>query len=232
MAESPDLSEIMRRTVQANARFYQGWVNLSLEYLRGISEIFGVTTPSPPAPPDVETSDPGTGVLVLEGEAGTIASGAFLVTNDLGRNMVCELVSAEFADAGGERVPASPRFAPPKVELVPGEQKVVQVMIPIDAKLSPGVAYNGQFSIKGMDGFAIPVVLRRRHQVDESPIEPVVPSEEIKPKPAGRRAGKTAAKRGRTAGSQTGKAEAKRGKTAKKAARKTSPRKAGSRRKS
>src|SRR3972149_4785447 len=149
MADGPDLTEIVRRTVQANARFYKGWVDLSLEYFRGISEIFGAGGLVPSAPrEEVET---GMGVVVLEAEAGGVAQGAFLVTNDLGRKMTCELVSSEFADSSGAKVGAQPRFEPPKLELAPGEQRVVQVVIPIDEKLTAGVAYSGQFAIKGMD---------------------------------------------------------------------------------
>jgi len=175
MADGLDLTEIVRRTVQANARFYKGWVDLSLEYFRGISEIFGVAE----VPVAAEESDPGTdsGVLVLESEAGGEARGAFLVTNDLGRTMSCQLVASAFAEAGGSSVPVQPKFEPATLELAPGEQRVVQVAVTVDDRLSPGVAYTGEFSVKGMEGFAIPVVLRRRHQVDESPIDRELPGD-------------------------------------------------------
>ena len=39
MADKLDLTEILRRTAQANAKLYKGWLDLSLEYFRGLSAI-------------------------------------------------------------------------------------------------------------------------------------------------------------------------------------------------
>jgi hypothetical protein len=164
MAEGLDLSDVFRRTVQANARFYQGWVDLSLEYFRGLTEIFGGAQVEPPA----ETSQPDTGVLVVEGEAGTAVSSAFLVTNDLGRKLTCELVATDFVGPGGTGVALRAAFEPPMVELAPGEQRVVQAVVSVDERLTPGAAYSGAFAIKGMDGFSVPVVVRRRHTVTDT----------------------------------------------------------------
>ena len=170
MAEGLDLSELVRRTVQANARFYKGWVDLSLEYFRGITEIFGGVPESAAGEASLET---GAGALVLEGEAGATPSGAFLVTNDLGRTIRCELVTTEFRDSDGNAFPARATFDPASFDLAPGEQRVVRAALTIDGKLAPGVAYAGAFGIKGMDGFSVPAVVRRQHRVDQSPIERV-----------------------------------------------------------
>jgi hypothetical protein len=178
MADGLDLSELMRRTVQANARFYKGWVDLSLEYFRGITEIFGGAAESAA---QAETLETGAGALVLEGEADTAASGAFLVTNDLGRTIRCELVATEFKDSDGNAIAARTSFEPAAFDLAPGEQRVVRATLPIDGKLAAGVAYAGAFAIKGMDGFSVPAVVRRQHRVEESPIDRVAasaPSEE------------------------------------------------------
>lgn len=183
MAEGLDLTEMFRRTVQANARFYQGWVDLSLEYFRGLTEIFAGAEP---APPSEDTPVAGTGILVVEGEAGTSPGSAFLVTNDLGRKLSCELVSTEFAGPGGEAVTLRASFDPPAVELAPGEQRVVQATIAVDERLTPGVAYTGAFTIKGMDGFTVPVVVRRRHEVEaaDRPDQPAPPPADGPGKPS------------------------------------------------
>jgi hypothetical protein len=166
MADGTDLGEIVRRAVQANAKFYKGWVDLTLEYFRGISEIFGGAQ----AAVAEQDLDPGPSVLVLEGDEGAKASAAFLVTNDLGRSVSCELVASEFKDAKGIVTRAAAAFEPSKLDLAPGEQRVVRVVVPIMSELAPGVAYTGEFAIKGMDGFAVPVVLRRTHRVGESDV--------------------------------------------------------------
>lgn len=201
MADTLDVTEIVRRAVQANAKFYKGWLDLSLEYVRAISEIFGETES---ATPDTEGPDTGAGVLVLEGEAGSAVRGAFLVTNDLGRNVSCEFVVSEFADPDGATVRAKAAFEPATLELQPGEQQVVRVTIPVDGELAPGVAYTGEVAIKGLDGFTVPVVLRRLHRIEDPPSQPDPADrkpETGKPKvqpPAGRKAApkKTAGRRG------------------------------------
>lgn len=172
MADGLDLSEIVRRTVQANAKFYKGWIDLSLEYFRGVAEIFGAPAAAP-ANTEQAGTIAGTGVLVLEGEEGTAVRGAFLVTNDLGRNVSCELVATEFADPSGTKVRAKADFEPPSLQLAPGEQRVVHAVVVIDGQLATGVGYSGEFAIKGMDGFSVPVVLRRRHGLADSFIEQV-----------------------------------------------------------
>ena len=196
MADGLDLSEIVRRTVQANAKFYKGWMDLSFEYFRGISEILGGATES--AAPVKET-DSGAGALVLEGEVGSVVRGAFLVTNDLGRALSCEFAGSDFKDPGGASVLAKPTFEPASLELGPGEQRVIQVAIAVDDRLSPGVGYAGEFFVKGMDGFSVPVVLRRRHRIEESPIggnEPAVAQRASAPNDALTSRGKAAVKKG------------------------------------
>jgi hypothetical protein len=186
MADGLDLSELVRRTVQANARLYKGWVDLSLEYFRHITEIFGG---APDAASQMEGLETGAGALVLEGEAGTPASGAFLVTNDLGRTIKCELVASDFKDADGNTIPAKTTFEPATFDLAPGEQRVVRATLPIDGKLTAGVAYSGAFAIKGLDGFSVPAVVRRQHRAEESPIDRMTAAAEGKGgrKPAGRK---------------------------------------------
>jgi hypothetical protein len=174
MADGQDLSEIVRRTVQANARLYKGWVDLSLEYFRGIADIFGGTPEAAASPTDdsgVDATD--AGAVVLEGESGSAAGAAFLVTNDLGRAIQCALVATDFRDADGARLRAKIAFDPAKFDLEPGKQCVVRVTVPIDDRLTEGVAYSGEFAIDGMEGFSVPVVLRRRHIVEASPIDRV-----------------------------------------------------------
>jgi hypothetical protein len=174
MADSLDLSEIVRRTIQANARFYKGWVDLSLEYFRGITEIFGGSVP---APTQTETpdADAGAGVLVMEGEEGAAVGSAFLVTNDVGRPIPCDIIASEFTDPSGAKVHVKAAFDPQKFELAPGDQRVVKAQITIDGKLTPGTAYNGEFGIRGLTGFAVPVVLRRQHTIEDSLPEPASP---------------------------------------------------------
>lgn len=181
MADELDLSEIVRRTVQANAKLYKGWVDLSLEYFRAVADIFGGVPEAAPSP--AEDLGDNAGAVVLEGEESTSASAAFLVTNDLGRKLQCVLVASDFRDADGNRIAAKLAFEPARFELSPGQQGVVQVSVPIDRKLAEGVAYSGEIAIEGMDGFAVPAVIRRRHAVELSPIDRIAEDEAEKGTP-------------------------------------------------
>ncbi len=165
MADGLDVSEMMKRAVQANAKFYKGWMDLSLEYIRGISEIIGGPSETGDSMPEM---DSGTGALILEGEAGALARGSFLVTNDLEHALSCTFVSSGFRDHANMMARAAPVFDPPTVQLGAGEQRVIQVSIVVSDTLVAGVGYAGEFSIKGMEGFAVPVVLRRQHTPGES----------------------------------------------------------------
>ena len=224
MADGADLSELVRRTIEANTRFYQGWVNLSLEYWRGITEVFGgvqtaVSDASGQAASTVSDA------VVLEAVEGSTASGAFLVTNDLGRTLKCKLVASGFEGADGDAAPAVVKFDPPSFSLEPGEQRVVRATVPIHRKLAAGVAYTGTFGLKGMEGFSVPVVLRKQHAVDVSPIDQLDAPSKTKPsktKPAKKKSVKSAAKKATPkAASKKASATA----TGKVATRKTRPRK-------
>lgn len=172
MADELDFTEIFRRAAQANVKFYQGWLDLSLEYVRGVSDIFaGSGERSGPVDSVEEAAE--VGVLVLEGEKGTAALGRFLVTNDLSRKVSCQLVASQFTDSDGKVVRPKVTFEPKTFELKPGEQRVVQAEIGIGQSLTAGYGYQGKFAIKGMEGVTVPVVLRRRHRSDEMPGIPI-----------------------------------------------------------
>ena len=201
MADGPDLSEIVRRTVQANARFYKGWMDLTFEYWRGIAGILG-GTPVSDAP--VQEMDAGASAVVLEGEAGSVVRGSFLVSNDMEKPVSCAFSSSDFRDPRGSSVPAKASFEPAAVQLAPGEQRVVQVAITVEEALTAGVGYAGEIFIQGMDGFSVPVVLRRTHRLEERPLrEPPDDAPALEEKGAsapGRRSGKKDARHGSVPG--------------------------------
>lgn len=163
MADDSALTDIVRRAAQANAKLYKGWMDLTMEYMRSLSEIFGGATMPAQSSTATQEMDAGPSTLILEGELGAAATGSFLVSNDLDRLISCKLTSTDFADPTGTPAKVRAAFEPPSLELAPGEQRVVKVVITIDESLRPGVGYVGEIAIAGMEGFAVPVVLRRQH---------------------------------------------------------------------
>jgi hypothetical protein len=186
MADGVDFGELMKRAVQANAKFYKGWLDLSFEYFRTISGVLGTETETTTP---VQEAHVGAGALVLEGEAGTMVSGSFLVSNDMDKPISTAFAGSDFRDPRGASVAAKTSFEPTSVQLAPGEQKIVQVSIYIDDKLSPGVGYAGEVSIKGMDGFTVPVVLRRQHTIDDFRADDGVAEPDMSEKPTNKTTG-------------------------------------------
>ncbi|MCC6316996.1 MAG: hypothetical protein IT361_04820 [Gemmatimonadaceae bacterium] len=169
MADSAELTEVARRLVQANARLYKGWLDLSMEYVRGVSEILAGAPPGGTSAGSPVTEVEGSaGALVIEGEAGKVVKGSFLVTNDLGRAVTCSFAGSDFRDARGAAVAARTTFSPAAVTLAPGEEQVVEVEVAVDDAFAAGVGYAGEVTIKGLDGMAVPIVVRRLHPVDDA----------------------------------------------------------------
>ena len=173
MAEGLDFSEIVRRTMEANVRFYRGWLDLTVEYFRGITDALDPEAPTGEPDETGADAEPETGALVLEGEVGNRASGSFLVTNDLGRELTCELVTASLKGPDGKTVRPKVNFVPKSVRLEPGEQRVVQASVYVGKRLVAGDAYTGDVTIRGMEGFSIPLVLRRLHRVEGAVGSPI-----------------------------------------------------------
>ncbi len=190
MADESPLTEIVRRAAQVNAKFYKGWMDLSFEYMRGLSEVFGGATSALGSMAPTQEMDAGTGTLVMEGEVGSTVKASFLVSNDLERALSCQFVGSTFTDPSGASISAQMAFEPASLKLAAGEQKVVAVSVKVDERLAPGVGYAGEIAVSGMDGFAVPVVLRRLTTIDENaPDEPVAElSDTVFDRPAGGRA--------------------------------------------
>ncbi|MFN8571258.1 MAG: hypothetical protein U0132_04320 [Gemmatimonadaceae bacterium] len=143
-------------------------MDLTFEYMRGLSEIFGGASSALGSMAPTQEMDSGAGTLVMEGEAGSTVKASFLVSNDLDRALTCQLVGSSFTDPSGASLPVHMVFEPAALKLAAGEQKVVSVTVTVDERLAPGVGYAGEIAVGGMDGFAVPVVLRRQTTVDAS----------------------------------------------------------------
>ena len=236
MAEGGDVKELLGRVLEANARLYRGWVDLSLDYLRDVTQMLDPEqTSSDTSAEGSEAVEEDAGALVLEGMGGESARAAFLLTNDLGRPLKCEPVASSFT--GPDEAATRPKvsFEPKSVELAPGEQRVVQAIVKVGKRLPAGVAYTGAISIKGMDGFSVPVVLRRRDDTPSSPIDRAAAEEPESNRPAAtqsptkkRAPKKSAASRKRTAKKKTAskKRTVEKAEPRKRAAREAAPKKA------
>lgn len=178
----PDLSkfeELWRRSLDLNVRYYGAVGRLTADYFKDLALVLsGLGSPSQSGgAASVAAQAEGTrvgvasaptaqaptaGAMVLEGETGGRVLGVFLVENHLGQAISARVVASPFADAAGRTVQPLTAFEPESISLGPGEQTLVRVVAVIDETLEPEVRYLGQFTIPGLAGTRIPVVLRRR----------------------------------------------------------------------
>jgi hypothetical protein len=188
--ERPDLTQALRRASEASLRYYQGWGQLTVDYVSSLVGLVGdLTRSSRPvathAHDERPTSSlvrveptPGRAVavpqapaMVLEAEFGGQAVGAFLVENRLAQRVSTPVVASTFVGPEGREVRPRLSLDPEIVTLEPGEQVLVRVVSLIDEQLEPGVTYRGSVSVPGLGGSNVRLVLRR-HVADVAAVPP------------------------------------------------------------
>ena len=164
MAETARFTELFQRTIDANVRFYQDFVSLTLDYYKNLGRIYG-DWPQPfwmGAQPFARAEKAASPALVLEAEGGKQARGVFLVENKLSRKVTARVTASTFRDPQGKTIAPSLHFQPESVTAEPGEQVLVEVTADIGGNLEPGVRYRGELSVEGLSETSVPVVIRRR----------------------------------------------------------------------
>ncbi len=176
MADLNKLEELWRRSLDLNVRYYGAVGRLTADYLKELASFISGGTATQPASglsaspaaaaaspaPSQSTQAQTAGAMVLEGEAGGRVLGVFMVENHLGQAINAKVSTSPFTDDEGRTAQPLLAFEPETVALGPGEQTLVRVVAVIDETLEPGSRYLGQFTIPGLAGTRIPVVLRRR----------------------------------------------------------------------
>lgn len=165
---SAELEQAWRRASDANVRYYRAVGRLYGDYVRAVAglsrDLFASRgagagqASSAGSPRPVQAPAP---VLALEGEAGSSASGIFVVENRSPRLVSTPIEATPLADHEGRVATSRLAFEPEIVTLAPGEQMLVQVTIPIDRKLHARADYRGTLHVPGLPGTTIPIVVRR-----------------------------------------------------------------------
>ena len=194
MTEPPNISELLRRTMQTNIGFYADLVDISANYLKNLSNIFDETSNAANEKEQPEKPRSESTVLVLEAEAGETAEGYFMVENQLTRKVPADIVASPIVDANDHQIAQKLQFEPTSINLEPGEKIVVQVTADIDQTLEPGTGYRGTITVPGLSDTPAAIVIRRRHGDEDAD---VVASP--KPKRAKRRTAKSKSPRASSA---------------------------------
>jgi hypothetical protein len=99
--------------------------------------------------------------ILLEGEAGSTATGFFLVENSLPHAISTSIEVSPLIARDGRRIDSALRFDPGTISLAASEQVIARVTAKISRRLVAGARYEGEILVPGVAGARIPIVLKR-----------------------------------------------------------------------
>jgi len=174
MSEPMPLTEVWRRALEANIRYYTALGQLAASLARSVFSAVAEFRPEigvrgAPARPNggvpvlapAAPRAPSTATMVLEGETGSRATGFFLVENRLPQEVSARVEVSPLVDPAGHLIRSALRFEPGIITLAAGEQVLVRVTAEMSRALAAGIRYTGEISVPGMVGARIPIVVRR-----------------------------------------------------------------------
>lgn len=145
---------LLRRGLGVQRAYGAAIARLSAEYVRTMLALArGAGDPGAPAL---------TPSIVLEGEAGAMAAGRFLVENHLGEPISAPVCVSPFTSKQGHEVDVRLQFDPAVVTLQPREQQLVRVGARIDEQLADAEGYRGVLGVPGLPGTELGILVRRR----------------------------------------------------------------------
>lgn len=176
------LNEIVKRTAEVNLTYYKGFLQLATEYVRGLGSVVGAlrsevpfaahktasttaasrpaaATPTNPAPAQ---ACQGEAQLVLEGEPGGVAHGAFKLTNTLGKPVTAVVSATPVVDRSGASVKVPIAVTPAQLRLDPGESRAVAVAAELPATMAMEDKFSAMLEVPGLSAEGIGVVIRRK----------------------------------------------------------------------
>jgi len=113
--------------------------------------------PRRPSPADRPVGAP----VVLEGRAGELVYGAFVIESRLPGPVDVEIDVSDVLDARRRLTPVELALDPNRAYLEPGRELVVNVRAKVPRSLAPGSELRGTIRAPGLGGADIPVVIRR-----------------------------------------------------------------------
>lgn len=159
---------VVRELVRLQLEYYGALIDMTAEFHERTRAL--LTGEPPPGAPDEERHDP---EMHLSGPPGGTVRSAFRVENTTVWPMSVELVASPFRREGtGEEVTPAVSFDPPRVELTPGQEAQIAVIVPVGKDMEPGAVYRGTISAAGIGAVRIDV----RLEVEPPPPTPKRPA--------------------------------------------------------
>jgi hypothetical protein len=161
--------EAIKGATEVNLRYSAIALKLAKEYVKDLDGIVrngaGATATDrseepPPAPPPAEQRPP----ILLVGEAGSEASGAFVLNNSAATELSVSLVLQ------GDLGPARAELVPSALTIAPGANAIVRIRVAITEAIELDRDYAGAVVAPGLSAQAIPFLIRRLPS--EAPAKP------------------------------------------------------------
>jgi hypothetical protein len=161
---------LIERLLKLDARYVDELGRVTREFLRDTGAAVGDSlrareeggprpTSTVPLPPPAK---PPGGTIVLEEEAGKIASDVFLVQNNQNNEITVRPEVSPFLDPPAPGVSANISFDPKEIKLPPQTQISVRIMSFIDPNLQLDVLYKCELTVPALGAAKTPVIIRRR----------------------------------------------------------------------
>lgn len=172
MREPSALGKALSRALDANVRYTALATKLAATAVESAFSIAAGIGPQVAAirkaaaetsskPSAAPSGKPGSAAILLEGPAGSTATGFFVVENSLPHEISTPVEVSALIAPDGRQIQSALRFDPGVIVLAAGEQVVARVTARISRRLVAGTRYQGEILVPGVAGARIPIVLMR-----------------------------------------------------------------------
>jgi hypothetical protein len=175
MSAENSLSKLLSRTLDANLRYTAMATKLATSALDSAFSVakelgpqlanFGQEVTGGTVQPQRKSTQPAPAAIVLEGVAGSVAVGFFVVENSLPREISTPVEVSALVAPDGREIQSALRFEPGKITLAAGEKVIARVSAKVSRRLVVGERYQGEIRVPDVAGARIPIVLRRKADV-------------------------------------------------------------------
>lgn len=168
MAERTPFEDTVRRTFDANVRYWESVSRAATDYMESVSRIM-TDAPMSWKPgtmswswPRSEPTKRTAATLVLEGSVGAEARTMLMISNDLTRDAEASVVILPLRGPDGALASVSVQVEPKTLSLAAGARAPVTLSVRITDELTPGADYTSEVSVPGLAAAGVPIVVRRR----------------------------------------------------------------------
>lgn len=165
--------DLIKSATEVNLRYSAITLKLAREYIKefdGVvrNRVAGRADPADADAPPAAPPEPRPPILLV-GQAGSEASGAFMLSNGADADLTVNLV------VQGDLGPVRAELVPATLVIAPGDNAVVQLKVAISSEMEPGRDYAGAVVAPGLSAQAVEFIARRLPGEPLPPKQPKAP---------------------------------------------------------